>query len=74
VGAQQSDHGCDGGNVAAVDVDPRNQGDIERTRQMLEGLNIKIFAEVETPGGGRHFYVAGHPELASAHNLTGWQG
>jgi AAA domain len=29
---------------------------------------------VETPGGGRHFYVAGHPELASAHNLSGWPG
>ena len=37
---------------------------------------MAAYAEVETPGpgSGRHFYVAGHPEPASAHNLTGWPG
>lgn len=65
-----------GGKVAAGDVDPRNGGDVGRVRQLLDGLGVRVYAEVETPGpgSGRHFYVAGHPELASAHNLTGWPG
>jgi hypothetical protein len=63
-----------GGNVAAVDVDPRNGGDVDKTRQMLDGLGVRVYAEIETPGGGRHFYVPGHPELASAHHLDGWPG
>ena len=68
--------GVMGGKVALGDVDPRNGGDVARTRQMLDGLGVRVWAEVETPGpgDGRHFYVAGHPELASAHNLTGWRG
>jgi putative DNA primase/helicase len=66
--------GVMGGRVAVVDVDPRNSGDVDRTRQMLDGLGVRIFAEVTTPGSGGHFYVAGHPELASAHNLDGWPG
>jgi AAA domain len=65
-----------GGKVAVPDVDPRNHGDVARVRQLLDGLGVRVYAEVETPGpgSGRHFYVAGHPELASAHNLTGWPG
>jgi hypothetical protein len=63
-----------GGNVAAVDVDTRNGADVEKTRQMLDGLRVRVYAEIETPSGGRHFYVAGHEELASAHNLNGWPG
>lgn len=61
---------------AAADVDPRNGGDVARTRQLLDGLGVRVYAEVETPGpgDGRHFFVAGHPELASAHNLIGWPG
>jgi hypothetical protein len=68
--------GVMGGNVAAADVDPRNGGDVARTRQLLDGLGVRVYAEVETPGpgDGRHFFVAGHPELASAHNLIGWSG
>jgi hypothetical protein len=62
-----------GGNVAAVDVDPRNGGDIDKTRQLLDGLNVRIFGEVGTPNG-RHFYIAGHPELASCSKLDGWPG
>jgi hypothetical protein len=63
-----------GGNVAAVDVDPRNGGDVDQVRQLLLELGVRIYAEIVTPGGGRHFYVAGHPELASAHGLRGWPG
>jgi hypothetical protein len=63
-----------GGSVAVVDVDPRNGSDIERTRSMLDGLGVRIFAEVATPSGGRHFYIAGHPELPSCSSLNGWPG
>jgi hypothetical protein len=63
-----------GGPVAVVDVDPRNGGDIEKTRQLLDGLGVRIFAEIATPSGGRHFYIAGHPELPSTSNLDGWPG
>jgi hypothetical protein len=63
-----------GGSVAVVDVDPRNGSDIEKTRQLLDGLNVRIFAEIATPSGGRHFYIAGHPELPSTTNLDGWPG
>jgi hypothetical protein len=63
-----------GGPVAPVDVDPRNGGDIRKTRQLLDGLDVRIFAEIATPSGGRHFYVAGHPELPSCSALNGWPG
>jgi hypothetical protein len=63
-----------GGNVAVVDVDPRNGGDIEKTRQLLNGLGVRIFAEIATPSGGRHFYIAGHPDLPSCSALTGLPG
>jgi hypothetical protein len=63
-----------GGQVAVVDVDPRNGGDIDKTRQLLDGLNVRIFAEIATPSGGRHFYIAGHPTLPSCSNLNGWPG
>jgi hypothetical protein len=63
--------GC---SVAVVDVDPRNGSDIGKTRQLLDGLNVRIFAEIATPSGGRHFYIAGHPELPSCSALSGWPG
>jgi len=63
-----------GGRAAVTDVDPRNGGDIEKTRQLLDGLGVRVFAEVATPSGGRHFYVAGHLELPSCSNLNGWPG
>ena len=55
--------------LAVVDVDPRNGGDIEMVRALLGRLKVRIFAEVITPGGGRHFYVAGHADLPS----TSWK-
>jgi hypothetical protein len=63
-----------GGSVVPVDVDPRNGGDIGKTRNLLDGLNVRIFAEVATPSDGRHFYIAGHPTLPSCSNLNGWPG
>jgi P4 family phage/plasmid primase-like protien len=68
--------GAMGGKVAVGDVDPRNGGDVARMRQMLDGLGVRVYAEVETPGPGegRHFCVAGHPELVSVRSPTGWPG
>jgi P4 family phage/plasmid primase-like protien len=63
-----------GGSVAGVDVDPRNGGDIAKMRQLLDGLNVKVFAEALTPSGGWHFYIDGNPELPSAHEIPGWPG
>jgi hypothetical protein len=57
-----------GGPFAVTDIDPRNGGDIEAVRQLLAELEVRIFAEVDTPGGGRHFYVAAHLELATVHS------
>ena len=48
-----------GGWLVVVDVDPRNGGDIEAVRRWLADLNIRVFADVITPSGGRHFYIAG---------------
>jgi P4 family phage/plasmid primase-like protien len=55
--------------IAVVDVDPRNGGDVEKVRTLLAELTVRIFAEVTTPGGGTHFYVAGHEGLPS----TSWK-
>jgi hypothetical protein len=63
-----------GGPVAVVDVDPRNGGDIEKTRRLLDALHVRIFAQVVTPSGGWHFYIAGHQELPSCSHLNGWPG
>jgi hypothetical protein len=35
-----------GGQIAVVDVDPRNGSDIEKTRQLLSGLGVRVFAEM----------------------------
>lgn len=59
-----------GGEVAVVDVDPRNGGEIEKVRALLDELKVRIFAEVDTPSGGKHFYIAGHPDLPSIHSKS----
>jgi len=56
-----------GYGVAVVDVDPRNGGDIEKVRALLRWLDVTIYTEVATPGGGVHFDVA-DPGL---HPVTG---
>jgi hypothetical protein len=48
-----------GGPLIVVDVDRRNGGDIEAVRQWLDGLGVRVFAEVITPSSGRRFYVSG---------------
>lgn len=69
-----------GGPVAVVDVDTKNGADADRTRQLLEALEVRVFADVLTPSGGRHYYVAGHPDLPTVHaqedraGLTGHPG
>jgi hypothetical protein len=57
-----------GGRTACVDVDPRNGGDVSAVTNLLAWLNVTVFAKVATPGGGAHFYVAGHQNLASVHS------
>lgn len=66
--------GLMGDRVAVVDVDPRNGGDVEKVRAALDGLGIRVYAEVLTPSGGWHLYTAGHAELATCHKLTGFPG
>jgi hypothetical protein len=56
-----------GGVVAVVDVDPRNGGDIEKVKHLLAELEVRIFGVIRSPSGGKHFYVAGHPNLPSIH-------
>lgn len=57
--------GLMGGVVAGVDVDTKNGADPDKVRQLLDGLGVTVYAEVLTPSGGWHFYVAGHPDLPS---------
>ena len=54
--------------LAVVDVDTRNGGDVEKVRALLAKLKVRIFAEIDTPGGGKHFYVHGHPDLPTVHS------
>lgn len=63
-----------GGPLVVVDVDLQNGGNVDAIREWLTGLGVVIFAEIETPGGGAHFYVAGHPDIASGSRLPGWPG
>jgi hypothetical protein len=63
-----------GGPVTTVDVDPRNGGDVQAVRQLLDALSVRVLAENATPGDGRHLFIAGHPDLASCHQLTGYPG
>jgi hypothetical protein len=60
-----------GDPLAVVDVDPRNRGDIEKVRALLlDELKVRIYAEVDTPSGGVHFYIVGHPDLPSVHSTV----
>ncbi|UNK47120.1 phage/plasmid primase, P4 family [Arthrobacter sulfonylureivorans] len=54
-----------GGRVAVLDVDTKNGASIDNARALLAGLGITVFAEIATPSGGRHYYIAGHPDLPS---------
>ena len=63
-----------GGPMTVLDVDPRNGGDVQQVRGLLDELGVRIFAEVETGGLGAHFYIAGHPDVATRHGVDGWPG
>lgn len=63
-----------GGAVVVVDVDPRNEGEPDKVRVLLAELAVRVFAEIKTAGGGVHFYVAGHPDVATTHKIAGWPG
>jgi len=66
---------CCGGRVVVIDIDPRNGGDVNAVMEVLTELGVRIFAEIATPGGGAHLYVAGHPDIASAHSsIRSWPG
>ena len=56
--------------LAVVDVDPDNGGDVDKVRELLADLKVVILAEIDTPGGGKHFYVAGHPDLVTTHSTV----
>ena len=57
-----------GGVVAVVDADPRNGCDVEKVRAKLAELGETVYAEVRTPSGGTHFYIAGHEDLPTVHS------
>jgi len=48
-----------GDPLAVVDVE-RNASDVEMVRALLAEYKVRIFAEVDTPSGGKYFYIAGH--------------
>ena len=54
--------------VAVFDSDTKNGGDPEKVRALLTGLGERIYAEVDTPSGGKHFYIEGHPDLPTVHS------
>jgi AAA domain len=75
--AHKSGHsisGVMGGAVAVVDVDIRNGGDPEKAKELLNAMHVNVYADVLTPGGGRHYYVAGHPDLPTVHASEGRDG
>lgn len=47
-----------GVSLDVLDVDPRHGGDLTLARWRRDGLLPKVYAEVGTPGGGVHLYVA----------------
>ena len=46
-----------GHGVDVIDVDPRNDGDLDLVRATLLDCESPIVASVATPGGGAHFYI-----------------
>ena len=54
--------------VAVFDSDTKNGGDPEKVRALLDEYGVRIFAEVDTPSGGKHFYVKGSRLLPTVHS------
>lgn len=62
------------GPISVFDIDPRNDGDEDAVRQLLEGLAVRVYAEVRTPGGGWHLYCAGTDDMRPLHSPKDWPG
>lgn len=67
--------------IAVVDVDTKNGGCPDQVRTDLESAEVRIYMEVITPSGGRHFWCEGHKNLPNRQfgegaHLEGalWQG
>ena len=54
--------------TAVFDSDTKNGGDPEKVRALLTELGERIYGEVDTPSGGKHFYITGHPDLPTVHS------
>lgn len=54
--------------VAVFDSDTKNGGDPEKVRALLADLKVRIYAEIDTPSGGKHLYIKGHPDLPTVHS------
>ena len=66
--------GVMGGRVTVLDVDTKNGADPAKVAALLDGIGVRIYADVLTPSGGRHYYVAGHPDLPTVHATEGRDG
>lgn len=56
-----------GGRLVVLDGDTRNGCDIAAVERMLQGIGVTTYATIATPSGGRHWYLAGHPDLPTVH-------
>ena len=54
--------------VAVFDSDTKNGGDPEKVRALLIEKRERIYAEIFTPSGGKHYYIKGHPDLPTVHS------
>ncbi len=66
--------GVMGGRVVVLDVDTKNGADPAKVVALRDGIGVRVYADVLTPSGGRHFYVAGHPDLPTVHATEGRDG
>lgn len=53
---------------AVVDVDTKNGADVDKMRAALAERGVRIYAEITTPSGGKHFWIEGHPDLPTVHS------
>ncbi len=60
-----------GYGLGVVDVDTKNGAKIETEREALQANGVEILAEVRTPSGGAHFYVASTGICSSANPANG---
>jgi hypothetical protein len=66
--------GVMGGNVAVIDVDTKNGGDPAGPGRRLTPSTSGSTPTSSPPSGGRHYYVAGHPDLPTVHATAGRDG